>query len=91
MVFSYSRLARRLPVKFLGEFSMNLTVKFEGHIAEVIEKLIGKGVVATKTEALRLGVLELERKYLGSIGGTRKDEESHEHPQIVKKHDAAYR
>ena len=69
---------------------MNLTVKFEGHIAEVIEKLIGKGVVATKTEALRLGVLELERKYLGGAGTTRKDDEAAVHPQ-VKKHDAAYR
>jgi Arc/MetJ-type ribon-helix-helix transcriptional regulator len=69
---------------------MNLTVKFEGHVAEVIEKLIKNGVVATKTEALRLGVLELERKYLGSIGAARKEEEEGR-PQIVKKHDAAYR
>ena len=67
---------------------MNLTVKFEGHIAEVIEELIKKGVVATKTEALRLGVLELERKYLG---GMKKEEDVSEHPQHVKKHDAAYR
>lgn len=69
---------------------MNLTVKFEGHIAEVIEKLIEKGVAATKTEALRLGILELERKYLGGIGTSKKDEEASGHPQI-KKHDAAYR
>ena len=67
---------------------MNLTVKFEGHIAEVIEELIKKGVVATKTEALRLGVLELERKYLP---GGKKEETAAEQPQHAKKHDAAYR
>jgi len=43
---------------------MNLTVKFDGHVASVIDQLVEKGVVATKTEALRLGVLELEEKYL---------------------------
>jgi len=43
---------------------MNLTVKFDGHVAGVIDRLVEKGVVATKTEALRLGVLELEEKYL---------------------------
>ncbi len=43
---------------------MNLTIKFSGHVADVINKLVEKGVVATKTEALRLGILELEKKYL---------------------------
>lgn len=43
---------------------MNLTVRFEGHVADVIDRLVAKGVVATKTEALRLGVLRLEREYL---------------------------
>ena len=47
---------------------MNLTVKFDGHVSDVIERLVEKGVVATKTEALRLGVLRLEAEYL-------KDEE----------------
>ena len=64
---------------------MNLTVKFEGHVADVIDKLVEKGVVATKTEALRLGVLELERKYLG---GTKEETMEYQH---VKKHDSAYR
>ena len=44
---------------FHGVF-MNLTVKFEGHIAEVIKKIIGTNVVGTKTEELRLAVLALE-------------------------------
>ena len=47
---------------------MNLTVKFDGHVSDVIDRLVEKGVVATKTEALRLGVLRLEAEYL-------KDEE----------------
>ena len=47
---------------------MNLTVKFDGHVSDVIDRLVEKGVVSTKTEALRLGVLRLEAEYL-------KDEE----------------
>ena len=47
---------------------MNLTIKFDGHVSDVIDRLVEKGVVATKTEALRLGVLRLEAEYL-------KDEE----------------
>jgi Arc/MetJ-type ribon-helix-helix transcriptional regulator len=47
---------------------MNLTVKFDGHVSDVIDRLVETGVVATKTEALRLGVLRLEAEYL-------KDEE----------------
>ena len=43
---------------------MNLTVKFDGHISDVIDRLVEKGVVSTKTEALRLGVLRLEEEYL---------------------------
>jgi len=43
---------------------MNLTIKFDGHVSDVIDRLVEKGVVATKTEALRLGVLRLEAEYL---------------------------
>jgi len=43
---------------------MNLTVKFDGHVSDVIDRLVEKGVVSTKTEALRLGVLRLEKEYL---------------------------
>ncbi len=43
---------------------MNLTVKFSGHVADVIEELVGRGIAATKAEALRLGILKLEQEYL---------------------------
>ena len=43
---------------------MNLTVKFDGHVSDVIDRLVEKGVVSTKTEALRLGILKLEEEYL---------------------------
>lgn len=43
---------------------MNLTVSLEGHVGKVIEKLVEKGVVKTKSEALRLGILKLEETYL---------------------------
>ncbi len=43
---------------------MNLTVKFSGHVAGVIDQLLSRGIVSTKTEALRLGVLKLEEEYL---------------------------
>ena len=41
-----------------------MTVKFDGHVSDVIDRLVEKGIVATKTEALRLGVLRLEAEYL---------------------------
>lgn len=54
---------------------MNMTVKFEGHVADVIDRLVEKGVVATKTEALRLGVLRLEADYLKEEEMERKFDE----------------
>ncbi|MBI4052509.1 MAG: hypothetical protein HY394_00550 [Candidatus Diapherotrites archaeon] len=46
---------------------MNLTVNFSGHVEDVIERLVEKGVVKTKSEALRLGILKLEEQYLRSL------------------------
>lgn len=43
---------------------MNLTVRFEGHVEDVIERLVKLGIASTKSEALRLGVLRLEQEYL---------------------------
>ena len=54
---------------------MNLTVRFEGHVEDIINKLVKKGVVSTKTEALRLGVLRLERDYLAEEEAERKFDE----------------
>jgi len=55
---------------------MNLTVKFEGHVSDVIDRLVEKGVVATKTEALRLGVLRLEAEYLREEALERRSDEA---------------
>ncbi len=54
---------------------MNLTIRFEGHVADVIDQLIAKGVVATKTEALRLGGLRLGGGDLGGGGKERRYDE----------------
>ncbi|MCC7552259.1 hypothetical protein KO317_01170 [Candidatus Micrarchaeota archaeon] len=42
---------------------MHITVNFEGYIEDIIENAIQKGLAKTKTEALRLGVLELNDRY----------------------------
>ncbi|MFA5382535.1 MAG: hypothetical protein WC356_05165 [Candidatus Micrarchaeia archaeon] len=42
---------------------MHITVNFEGYIKDIIENAIEKGLAKTKTEALRLGILELNDKY----------------------------
>ncbi len=42
---------------------MYATVKFEGLIDSILEQAIKQGLVKTKTEGLRLGVLELNNKY----------------------------
>jgi hypothetical protein len=42
---------------------MYATVKFEGVIDKILEKAVQSGLAKTKVEALRMGVLELERRY----------------------------
>ena len=42
---------------------MHITINVDGYINTVLEGLIKKGVVKTKSEALRLGVLNLADKY----------------------------
>jgi len=42
---------------------MNISMHFEGYIARIIEEAQKQGLVKTKAEALRLGLLELNQKY----------------------------
>ncbi len=42
---------------------MNLSLEFKGHLEEIIEKAIDKGLVKTRAEAIRLGLLELDKEY----------------------------
>ena len=42
---------------------MHVTVKFRGVIEDILENAVERGIAKTKTEALRLGVLELANKY----------------------------
>lgn len=40
-----------------------ITMTFEGYIAKIIKEALRRGLVKTKAEALRLGLLELNDKY----------------------------
>lgn len=42
---------------------MNLSIEFKGYLEEIIEKAINKGIVKTRAEAIRLGLLELDKEY----------------------------
>lgn len=42
---------------------MNVNVQFKGIMEEILEEAKRKGIAKTKTEALRLGVLELNNRY----------------------------
>jgi len=42
---------------------MNITINIDGYINGIAEKLIAKGIVRTKSEAFRLGLLTLDDKY----------------------------
>ncbi|MBI5159590.1 hypothetical protein HY992_05720 [Candidatus Micrarchaeota archaeon] len=42
---------------------MNMNVKFTGVMEKIIAEAIKQGLVKTKTEALRLGLLTLNEKY----------------------------
>ena len=42
---------------------MNITINIDGHMNNILENLIKRGIVKTKSEAIRLGLLNLEDKY----------------------------
>ncbi len=42
---------------------MNVNIRFEGALERILDEAIRKGYASTKTEALRLGVLELNNRY----------------------------
>jgi Arc/MetJ-type ribon-helix-helix transcriptional regulator len=48
---------------------MHMTVNFQGYLSDIVDEAIRRGIVQTKTEALRAGLLELADKYdLGQKG-----------------------
>jgi len=42
---------------------MNICMRFEGFPEKIIDEALKQGLVKTKAEALRLGLLELNQKY----------------------------
>jgi len=42
---------------------MHMTVKFEGYLETIVDRALKRGIVRTRTEALRAGLLELANKY----------------------------
>ncbi|RLG20358.1 hypothetical protein DRN67_00190 [Candidatus Micrarchaeota archaeon] len=42
---------------------MHMTVEFKGYLEEIVDEAIRRGIVKTRTEALRAGLLELADKY----------------------------
>ncbi len=40
-----------------------MTVEFKGYLEEIVDEAIRRGIVKTRTEALRAGLLELADKY----------------------------
>jgi len=42
---------------------MNISMHFEGYVENIINEAVRKGIVKTKAEALRAGLLELNDKY----------------------------
>jgi hypothetical protein len=52
---------------------MHTTVKFTGVIEKILEEAVDEGIAKTKTEALRLAVLELNNRY-GLLERARGDE-----------------
>ena len=57
---------------------MHSTMKFEGLIDEILAEAVKRGLVKTKAEALRLGVVELNNKY-ELIHSRREEEEDVEY------------
>jgi Arc/MetJ-type ribon-helix-helix transcriptional regulator len=52
---------------------MHMTVNFRGYLEEIVDEAIARGIVQTKTEALRAGLLELADKY--GLGNRQSEED----------------
>jgi hypothetical protein len=48
---------------YYGEFTMNISMHFEGYSERIIDAALRQGLAKTKAEALRLGLLELNQRY----------------------------
>ena len=66
---------------------MYATVKLEGFVDDILEEAVKKGLAKTKTEALRLGVLELNNKYglLSSVVERLEDQEDVDYIRKARK------
>jgi Arc/MetJ-type ribon-helix-helix transcriptional regulator len=61
---------------------MHMTVNFRGYLSEIVDEAIARGIVQTKTEALRAGLLELADKY--GLGKKQQDDEEDEREVIAE-------
>lgn len=55
-----------------------MTVNFQGYLSDIVDEAISRGIVQTKTEALRAGLLELADKYNLGQKGQSDDEDDKE-------------
>jgi len=51
-----------------------MTINFKGHLEDIVDEAIRRGIVSTKTEALRAGLLEFADKY--GLGKHNEDDEA---------------
>jgi len=51
---------------------MNVNVSLDGHIEKIVNNAINKGIVKTKAEAIRQGILQLGEKY-NLVDNTKED------------------
>jgi len=63
---------------------MYATLKFEGMIDRILEEAVKEGLAKTKSEALRLGALELNNRY-GLLEKAREEAEDLEDARYVRK------
>lgn len=63
---------------------MHSTLKFEGLLDQILAEAVRQGLVKTKVEALRLGVVELDNKY-DLIQNRKEEEEDLEYVRKARK------
>ena len=42
---------------------MNICMRFDGYVAKIVDEAVRRGIARTKSEALRIGLLELDKQY----------------------------
>ncbi|MFH1520849.1 MAG: hypothetical protein ABID61_04340 [Candidatus Micrarchaeota archaeon] len=67
---------------------MNINLKLSGVVEQIIEEMIAKGYATSKTEAIRMAVLDYKHRHLDKDNEDGTQEDMKDFKQAMKEHKA---